>query len=72
MKFKVSNQSIIIRLFERVLAKDNQKDIFDIDIEHLNETIDSIVMGGRLASRNIKTLKQDKKILSDKYSSIKY
>ena len=49
MKFKVPNQNIIVRLFERVNTSDNQYDVFDIGIEQPDGSIDSVALGGSFA-----------------------
>ena len=46
MKFKVPNQNIIVRLFERVNTSNTQYDVFDIGIEQPDGSIDSIALGG--------------------------
>ena len=50
MKFKVANQNIIVRLFERVNTSDTQYDVFDIGIEQPHGSIDSIALGGSFAT----------------------
>jgi hypothetical protein len=50
MKFKVANQNIIVRLFERVNTSDTQYDVFDIGIEQPDGSIDSIALGGSFAT----------------------
>tara|TARA_B100000674_G_C37837210_1_gene913472 strand:- start:741 stop:950 length:210 start_codon:yes stop_codon:yes gene_type:complete len=66
MKFKVPNQNIIVRLFERVNTSDNQYDVFDIGIEQPDGSIDSIALGGSFA--NAKAFIQNQKAKVKKVS----
>ncbi len=49
MRFKIPGQDLNVRLFERVVCKDGQYDIFDVGIEQADGTIDSVAIGGSFA-----------------------
>jgi hypothetical protein len=49
MRFKIPGQDLNVRLFERVVCKDRQYDVFDVGIEQADGTIDSIAVGGSFA-----------------------
>ena len=66
MKFKVPNQNIIVRLFERVNTSDTQYDVFDIGIEQPDGSIDSIALGGSFATA--KAFIQNQKAEADRVS----
>ena len=46
MRFKIPGRNIHVRVVERVATSDPQYDIFDVDIEYEDGSIDSLVVPG--------------------------